>query len=243
MTEITKLAEGLWRWTAPHPDWTPAVLERPGGWGQMVGCLYLETPKGSPEGILLVDPLAPPEGSEDGTKFYEALDRDVARIGRPVAILLGNHFHERHAQAFLDRYRSRPGASIWAPEKGKSLFTCEVKHPFHPGDLLPGDLIAYAISGLDGPEETVFYDRHHRALICSDAILGAGGGKVRIPPLRWAENTPEGHERYKSEFRTGLRRLGTLDVEMVLTSHGDPALTQGRAALLEALESPAWGDE
>ncbi len=241
--EITKLAEGLWRWTAPHPEWTQAAWDRQGGWAQMVGCLYLEAQKGSTEGILLVDPLAPPEGSEDSHRFWEALDRDVARIGKPVAILLGNRFHERHARAFQDRYRTAPGASIWAPAKAKSLFACEVTHPFHPGDLLPGDLIAYAVSGLDCPGETVFHDRHHRALICSDAILGAGGGRLRIPPLRWAENTPEGQERYKNEFRPSLRRLTTLDVEMVLTSHGDPALTQGRAALLEALESPAWGDE
>jgi glyoxylase-like metal-dependent hydrolase (beta-lactamase superfamily II) len=240
--EITKLAEGLWRWTAPHPDWTQAAQDRQGGWAQRVGCLYLEAPKGFAEGIVLVDPLAPPEGSEDARRFWEALDRDVARIGKPVAVLLGNHFHQRHARTFQDRYRNGPGASIWASAKAKSLFECEVTHPFHPGDLLPGELVAYAISGLDCPGETVFYDRHHRALICADALLGAGGGKVRIPPLRWAEDTPQGQERYKSEFRAGLRRLGTLDVEMVLTSHGDPALTQGRAALLEAFESPAWGD-
>jgi hypothetical protein len=118
-----------------------------------------------------------------------------------------------------------------------------VAHPFRPGDLLPGGLIAYAISGLECPGETVFYDRHHLALICADAFLGAGGGRVRIPPLRWAEKTPEGQERYRNEFRSGLRRLGSLDVEMVPTSHGDPVLSQGRAAVLEALDAPAWGDE
>jgi len=241
--EITKLGEGAWRWTAPHPDWTPAAEQRQGGWGQSVGCLYLETPKGFSDGILLVDPLAPPEGSEDSRRFWEAMDRDVARIGRPVAILLGNHFHERHAQLFLDRYRTGAGASIWAPHKAKALFTCKVTHAYRPGDLVPGGLIAYAIAGLECPGETVFFDRHRRALICADAFLGAGGGRIRIPPQRWAEKTPEGQELYRSEFRTGLRRLGTLDVEMVLVSHGDPVLTQGRAAVLEALDAPAWGDE
>jgi glyoxylase-like metal-dependent hydrolase (beta-lactamase superfamily II) len=242
MMEITNLVEGLWRWTAPHPEWTQEA-ERPGGWGQMVGCVYLEAPPGSPEGVVLIDPLAPPEGSEDARRFWEALDRDVARIGKPVAILLGNHFHERHAQAFLDRYRTRPGASIWAPKSARDSLTCEVMHPFRPGDLLPGGLIAYAISGLECPGETVFYSRRHRALICADAFLGAGGGRVRVPPLRWAEKSPEGQERYRKEFRVSLRRLGTLDFERVLVSHGDPVLSEGRAAVLEALDAPAWGDE
>ena len=237
MMELTKLADGLWRWTAPHPEWTPAA-DRPDGWGRMVGCVYRE----DPGGIVLIDPLAPPEGSEEARRFWEALDRDVAKNGKPVAILLGNHFHERHTRAFLHRYRADPGSSLWAPEKTLGLLACEVAHPFQPGDLLPGGLVAYAISGLECPGETVFYDRHHRALICADAFLGAGGGRIRVAPLSWAEKTPEGRERYKDEFRASLRRLGTLDVERVIVSHGDPVLTEGHAAVLEALESPGWGE-
>ena len=74
--EVMQLGEGFWRWTAPHPEWTPAK-ERPGGWGQMVGCLYLETS----DGIVLIDPLAPPDESDDGRRFWEVLDREVARLG------------------------------------------------------------------------------------------------------------------------------------------------------------------
>jgi len=181
MMELTKLADGLWRWTAPHPEWTPAA-DRPDGWGRMVGCVYRE----APGGIVLIDPLAPPEGSEEARRFWEALDRDVAKNGKPVAILLGNHFHERHTQAFLHRYRAAPGSSLWAPKKTLGLLACEVAHPFQPGDLLPGGLVAYAISGLECPGETVFYDRHHRALICADdsSALAEGASVWRHCPGR-----------------------------------------------------------
>ena len=117
--EVMQLGEGFWRWTAPHPEWTPAK-ERPGGWGQRVGCLYLETS----DGIVLIDPLAPPDESDDGRRFWEVLDREVARLGKPVTILLGNHFHQRSAPRVLERYRERPGAEAWAPEKTRFPVRC-----------------------------------------------------------------------------------------------------------------------
>src|SRR5689334_4111502 len=111
--EIRQLRPGLWRWTAPHPDWRPSLgpsPERPGGWAQYVGCVYCETP----EGIALIDPLAPPEGTADAERFWRALDRDVARVGHSVAVLLTNDWHQRSAQALYDRYRQQVPVSIWA---------------------------------------------------------------------------------------------------------------------------------
>ena len=32
---VTEIATGLWRWTAPHPDWKEGE-----GWDQDVGCVY-----------------------------------------------------------------------------------------------------------------------------------------------------------------------------------------------------------
>ena len=36
---------------------------------------------------MLVDPLLPPPGSPDELRFFEALDRDVRRLGRPVRVV------------------------------------------------------------------------------------------------------------------------------------------------------------
>jgi len=236
--EVTELGKGLWRWTAPHPEWTPEK-DKPGGWGQRVGCVTLEVS----EGIVLIDPLAPPERSDDASRFWEALDRDVARIGKPVTILLGNSYHQRSAPMLLERYRVKPGARIFAPEKSLPRLTCEVAQTFQAGGKLPGNIVACGVRGLDCPGETVFYLPGHRALVPADALIGIGGGKIRVPPIAWAQNTPEGQEGYKREFRTSLRDLTKLDIEVILASHGEPVLKEGRAALAEALTAPAWGEE
>jgi hypothetical protein len=73
--EVQELRRGLWRWTAPHPDWSPS-LDRPGGWPRMVGCVYYEPPEAAGT-VVLIDPLAPPEGTPDHERFWRALDRDV----------------------------------------------------------------------------------------------------------------------------------------------------------------------
>ena len=80
---VTELATGLWRWTAPHPDWRPDA-----DWPQEVGCVYAELP----ECVGLVDPLVP--AGEEG-RFWEALDRDVERLGLPVRVLETVRWHER----------------------------------------------------------------------------------------------------------------------------------------------------
>src|SRR5262249_3106653 len=94
---VQQIAEGLWRWAVPHPAWKPE-FDKPGGggWAEVVGCVYAEV-AGT---IVLIDPLLP---SGDGReKFWEALDRDVARTGR-VLILVGSVDHGRSADEIAAR--------------------------------------------------------------------------------------------------------------------------------------------
>lgn len=65
--EVERLADGLWRWSV-----------EPGRWS-----VYAETP----EAIVLVDPVLPPEGSSDDARFLAALDRDVARCAVPLRVV------------------------------------------------------------------------------------------------------------------------------------------------------------
>ena len=94
---VTELAPGLWRWTAPHPDWRPDA-----DWPQEVGCVYAELS----ESVVLVDPLVP-EGEAD--RFWAALDRDVERLGVPVRVLETVRWHERSVDEVAGRY----GGSVW----------------------------------------------------------------------------------------------------------------------------------
>ena len=90
---VSELARGLWRWTAPHPDW-----KKDADWAQEVGCVYYEAPGAT----VLIDPLVPPERE----RFLEALDRDVQRRGLPVSILLTVPWHGRSSAEIAGRYET-----------------------------------------------------------------------------------------------------------------------------------------
>jgi glyoxylase-like metal-dependent hydrolase (beta-lactamase superfamily II) len=236
-----KIESGLWRWTAPHPEWTPEK-GGPGGWERDVGCVYCEAPEGSSAGVLLIDPLAPPAGTADAAAFWKALDRDVSRSGRPVTILLTGPYHQRSASEIRERYGRVAGASIWAPEGARPRLSVAPDRLFRSADPLPGGLRGHAIPGPEIPE--VAYEiPDRRALVVADALIGAGGGRVRLAPRSWAEPTPEGRARYAGPYVESVRRLGDLSVEILLVSHGEPVLRRGRAAIREAIDSAPWGEE
>src|SRR5678815_189567 len=239
--EVSELRPGLWRWTAPHPEWMPGK-DRPGGWGQMVGCLYYEPSAEGADGhdTILIDPLAPPDGSPQADRFWKSLDADLERRQGRVSLLLSSHYHERHARVLLDRYGKRHRPGVWAHEAARERVSCEIAHPFRQETPLPGGVIAYPVAGLDA-SETAYWLPEHRALVLGDALIGAGGGSVRVAPPFWAPDTPEGARRYEEEYRPSLRRFLDLPLEMLIVSHGPPVLEQAASALESALTSPVWG--
>src|SRR5947208_7013773 len=90
--DVKELCPGLWRWTAPHPSWKPEN-DKPGGWGRMVASASYEPAAASRRSgdpaFVLIDPMAPPDGTPEAESFWQHLDADVARIQLPVAILIG----------------------------------------------------------------------------------------------------------------------------------------------------------
>ena len=198
--EVQELRPGLWRWTAPHPEWEHAE-----NWGPDVASVYAELP----HEVVVIDPLVPPGEDE---RFWSALDRDVERLGLPVHVLLTVHWHERSVAAVLERYR----ATLWRPEeKGE----------------LPEGVQAEIIRGSDWVE-ALFYLEPHRALVAGDLLIGADGG-IELP-VPWFPKAEQ--EWAVSTLRPELRaRLSELPIELVVVSHGEPVLTEGRAALDRAL--------
>ena len=217
---MQELRPGLWRWTARHPDWTPAE-GGPGGWEQDVACLYYE----APDAVVVIDPLVP-EGP-DGDRFWRALDRDVDRAARPVAVLLTVFWHERSAGEVVARY---PAATLWANRLALGRIEAEVTSPFDPGDALPAGVRALRADRWD---EVVYWLPEPRALVAGDILIGAGAGEVRLCSPTWL---PAG-----AEPRNALRPLLDLPIELLLVSHGEPVLEDGRAALARVLEAPEWG--
>jgi len=199
--DVRKLRPGLWRWTAAHPEWEHAEH-----WGPEVGSVYAELT----DALVMVDPLVP-QDEED--RFWEALDRDVERVGKPVHVLLTVHWHERSVAAVLDRYK----ATLWRPEeKGE----------------LPAGVHAEVVKGSDWVE-ALFFLEPHRALIAGDLLIGKVGGGIELP-VGWF---PKGEQDWaEQELKPELRkRLAELPVELVVVSHGEPVLEDGAAALERAL--------
>jgi hypothetical protein len=119
--DVAELRPGLWRWTARHPPRDDRI----------VASAYLETRAA----IVLVDPLVPPWEEE---RFLAALDRDVARLGRPVAVVLTNPWHRRSADELARRYDGRVfvGAEGGLPA-GLAAY---------PGGMQPDDVVVHAPS-------------------------------------------------------------------------------------------------
>lgn len=209
--EVQELAPGLWRWTAPHPDWEhDPEPGSPADWPREVGCVYYE----APDAIVLIDPLVPVERAT----FLEALDRDVDRLGLPVAILLTVSWHERSAGELAERY----GAEVWSG----GTTTDVVTKTFAPGGVLPGGLV-----GIDAQRanETLYWLPEQRALVPGDVIVGDEDGGLHLCPESWLRDTTQ------AEFRLVLGGLLELPVELVLVSHGEPVLEGGHTALAAAL--------
>ena len=197
--EVRRIDEGLWRWTTPHPDWTPAD-----DWPREVGCVYWE----APDAVVLVDPLIP-SGPDERERFLHHLDRDVERVGRPVAILLTCAWHGRSADELAERY----GGSLTARPA--------------PGDPLPAGVRAVDT----GPaiDESVLVLGGAGAVVPGDTLLGDWRGGVTMCPESWLGGATH------ADLGAALRALLDERVEHVLTSHGEPALGNGRDALRHAL--------
>ena len=140
---------------------------------------------------------------------WDELDALVERHARPVAVLTTMRFHGRSRAEVADRY----GATL-------------VSHRDEP----PEGVRRVPIEGAD---ETMVWLEATRALVPGDRLLGDGAGGLRMCPESWLGYLPD--EPGLDELREALRPLLELPVERVLTSHGAPVLSAGRAALRAAL--------
>jgi hypothetical protein len=160
----------------------------------------------APDALVLVDPLVP----DDRADLRDALDALVHRHGRRVAILTTLQFHRRSREELAARYdASTSRARKMLPE---GVETLQIK----------------------GAGETMVWLAEPRALVPGDRLLGAEGGGLRLCPDSWLRYLPRGMRT--AGLRDALRPLLELRVEMVLVSHGEPVLRDGRDAISRALE-------
>jgi hypothetical protein len=131
--ELRELARGLWRWTAPHPDWEPRrEKDDPADWAQEVGCVAYA----SEDALALIDPLV-------GDGDYEALD-GLAKSNQEVAVLTTVRWHGRSGPEVAKRYSASTNAPgrvqpIEISGAGETMFWIPEHGALVPGDRLLGD--------------------------------------------------------------------------------------------------------
>jgi glyoxylase-like metal-dependent hydrolase (beta-lactamase superfamily II) len=76
------------------------------------------------------------------------------------------------------------------------------------------------------PGQIGFLHPEDRAMICGDAVMNLGNRLA--PPFGFFTPDPEAAQ-------SSLRRLGELDFEHLLPSHGQPVIGRGRSAVLRWL--------
>lgn len=85
------IRSGLWRWSAPHPEWG----ESSEGWVREVGCVLYETA----DAAVFIDPLVP-YGEEES--FWRWADERC--LAKSVHVLTTISFHKRSRDLFVGRY-------------------------------------------------------------------------------------------------------------------------------------------
>jgi glyoxylase-like metal-dependent hydrolase (beta-lactamase superfamily II) len=219
--EFVELRPGLYRWELPHPEWTPADAEG-GGWEEVVASYALD----ADGGLVLIDPLAPPDGSDDAEQFWGWVSERASSSGADPSVLITIFWHARSSQAVLDRF---PGGSIWSYEPARELVSerTGVTHGFREGQELPARIVAYHAGRA---LEVVLWLPSHRALVAGDVLLGGVEG-ARLCPRSWL-----GGNRTYDDIREALAPVLDLPVELLLLTHGEPVLVDALAALRRALQ-------
>jgi len=213
---LEKLAGGLWRWTARHPEW------HPGDWGAEVGCYALVAPGRT----VLIDPLAPAGDDE----FWPRLDGIVSG---DAVVVITIPYHVRSAEAVCARY---PGTTVWGHRNAaKRLSDRSIFRELAP-DAEPGGVRAFAIGRPRRSEMPVLVESHG-ALAFGDAVIGLPTG-LRI----WSTEPVDERRRrwYADRFVPTVEPLLAEEFDRVLVTHGPPVTRGGRKALAEALAEPPW---
>jgi len=162
--EVRDVADGLWVWRQPHPDW-----EDGNDWDPLVTSVAVAS-----RGVgLLLDPLAPPPRERAVWERIYALAPEAAVILKPD--------HVRDVDLFARWYGCRVhGPSLYWPG---DIPKVEVE-AIHPGSELPGGLLA--LYDGRGMQETPLYLPEQRALVFADAMT-APDGVLRVWSTPWHE--------------------------------------------------------
>lgn len=168
------------------------------------------------EGCALFDPRVPEHGGLE----------EIARHGRPEAILLSNRHHLRHAEAFAEHF----DCPIRAHRSGLHEFASGGPNvqPFEYGDEVAPGVVALEV-GVLTPEDTAFrIAAGSGALLFADALIRDEDGELTYVPDGLMGGDPQA---VKDGLTAALERLLEQDFDALLFAHGAPVAPGGRDRL------------
>jgi hypothetical protein len=195
---MDEVLPGVLHWTTFHE-----------GIGQPVHSHYFV------EGAALFDPRVPAEGIEE-----------LARHGRPEAILLSNRHHLRHAEELA--------AAFDCPIKAQRLGLHEFAdggpavQAFDFGDTVAPGVTALEVGALT-PEDTAFHlAAGPGVLLFADALIRDDDGALAFVPDSLMGDDPVG---VRHGITAALRALLDQDFDALLFAHGPPIESGGHERL------------
>ena len=148
----------------------------------------------------------------------------MASLPRPTDVVLTAKCHQRAAW----RYRADYGIDVWLPEDSSAADE-EPDRRYADGDVLPGGLIAVRTPGPEWPHYSLLLEGDPGVVFCSDLVMHAGDGLLRLVP-------PEFHED-PAETRASVGKLLGLPFGILCFDHGVPIVDDPKAALRRLLAS------
>jgi hypothetical protein len=155
--ELRDVADGLWLWRQPHPDWHDG-----GDWAPEVASFAVSS-RGA---HVLLDPLAPPPSAREAWDRIETFAPDTLVVLKPD--------HVRDVDLFVRWY----GVDAYGPFLfwGGDAPKTELR-AIEPGRELPGGLLA--LDDGRGRMETPLWLPEQRALVFADGMT-APEGELRV---------------------------------------------------------------
>ncbi len=208
---MQEILPGVYHWTARHPHIHSEVSSY---WLEGSGVVF--------------DPLEPPD---------VGLDWFAARTVAPMAVVLSNRHHLRHAARFSERF----GCPVLCNRAGLHEFGDEqtLVAGFDVGQRLPGGVSPHEMGAIC-PDDTALYLPDARALLLADGVV-RGGPYGGSGPLGWVpDSLMDDPPQTKAGLLASCRRLLAepgLDFDHLLLAHGGPVVGDGRALLQDLADS------
>lgn len=222
---MEELAPGIWRWTAPHPEYRPTV-EEVVSYALVAG-----------EALLLIDPLVPAAEDPRRESLLAGLDRLARPAGR-LDIAITIPYHTRSAAELWRRYETRLPCAVWGHAGARKRLPRVPLREIPMGaagtaaPIAGGGAMAWTIGKPRRGEHPLHVPSVH-AVAFGDAVVGTRDG-----PRFWIQSGSGDADWYRDVFAHTLAPIADLDIRHVLVTHGLPTIGDGRRALVECLAAP-----